>query len=125
MLFITDFVSKFNKDSLLLTSVMIKDMIKSLTDSISFGHCAATELIVSKASKKLYVPELQEKFYIIETMLRLFVRMPTGVVPVEERFYCRKVPVGVAMEAKKGSEVCVCALKHTCMWGSGRGSVSI
>ena len=30
---------------------------------------------------------------------------------MEERFYWGKVPVGVAMEAKKGSEVCV--LKHT------------
>lgn len=44
VLFITDyFVSKFNKDSLLLTSVMIKYMIKSLTYSILLGHCAATE----------------------------------------------------------------------------------
>ena len=57
--------------------------------------------------------------------------MPTGVIPVGERFYWGKVPVGVAMEAKKGSEVCVCVrvcvcvLKQTCMWGSGRGSVSI
>jgi hypothetical protein len=42
VLFITDyFVSKFNKDYLLLTSVMIKD--KSLKYSIAFGHCAATE----------------------------------------------------------------------------------
>jgi hypothetical protein len=40
--------------------------------------------------------------------LRLFVRIPTGVVPVGERFYWGKVPVGVAMEAKKGSVVCVC-----------------
>ena len=44
VLFITDyFVSKFNKDSLLLTRVMIKDMIKSLTYNILFGHCAAME----------------------------------------------------------------------------------
>ena len=44
VIFITDyFVSKFNKDSLLFSSVMIKDMIKSLTYSISFGHCVATE----------------------------------------------------------------------------------
>ena len=34
----------------LLASVMIKDMIKSLTYSILFGHFAATEWIVSKAS---------------------------------------------------------------------------
>jgi hypothetical protein len=36
VLFITYyFVSTFNKDSLLLTNLMIKDMIKSLTYSIS------------------------------------------------------------------------------------------
>lgn len=33
-----------------------------------------------------------------------------------------KVSAGVAMEAMKGSEVCA---QDTCMWGSGRGSVSI
>ena len=66
VLFITDyFVSKFNKDSLLLNSVMIKDMIKRLTYSILFGHCAATESIVIKASKKLYIPELQEKLDVL------------------------------------------------------------
>lgn len=45
-----------------------------------------------------------------------FVEMPTGVVPV-----------GVAMKAKKGSEVCVCecVLKQTCMWERGRRTVSI
>ena len=42
--------------------------------------------------------------------------MPTGVVPVGERFYWGKGPVGVAMEAKKGSEmiVCVCSNTHAC-----------
>lgn len=111
VLFITDyFVSKFNKDSLLLTSVMIKYMIKSLTYSILLGHCAATEWIVSKACEKRAVRKV---LYIIETMLRLFERMPTGVVPVGERFYWGKVPVGVAMEAKKGSERCVCVRSNT------------
>ena len=52
--------------------------------------------------------------YIIETMLRLFVRMPTGVVPMGKRFYWGKVPVGVAMEAKKRSEVCVCSNTNAC-----------
>jgi hypothetical protein len=33
---------------------------------------------------------------IIETMLRLFVRMPTGEVPMVERFYWGKVAMGVA-----------------------------
>ena len=66
VLFITNyFVSMFNKEFLLLTSLMIKDMIKSLTYSISLGHCAATEWIVSKASKMLYIPELREKFYVL------------------------------------------------------------
>jgi hypothetical protein len=41
--------------------------------------------------------------------------MPTGVVPVGERFYWGKVPVEVAMEAKKGSEVCVCVSVQTHM----------
>ena len=36
------------------------------------------------------------------------------MVPVGERFYWGKVPVGVAMEAKKGSEVCVCSNIHAC-----------
>lgn len=75
--------------------------------------------------KALYTKAARKVLYIIETMLQLFVRMPTGVVPVKESLYLGKVPVGVAMEAKKGSEVCECVLKHTCMWGSGRGSVSI
>jgi hypothetical protein len=47
-------------------------------------------------------------------MLRLFVRIPTAVVPMGERLYWGKVPVGDAMEAKKGSEVCVCAQTHAC-----------
>ena len=44
--------------------------------------------------------------------MRLFVRISTGVVTMGERFYWGKVPVGVAMEAKKRSEVCVCAQTH-------------
>ena len=46
-------------------------------------------------------------------MLQLFVRMTTGVVPMGERFYWGKVPVGVYMEVKKGSEVCVCVCFHS------------
>ena len=63
--------------------------------------------------KVLYTRAARKDLYIIETMLRLSVRMPTGVVPVGERFYWGKVPVGVAMEAKKGSEVCVCVRSNT------------
>ena len=74
--------------------------------------------------KVLHTRATRKVLYIIETMLRLFVRMPTGVVPVGERFYWGKVPVGVGMEAKKWSEVC--AQTHIqYMWESGRGSVSI
>jgi hypothetical protein len=69
--------------------------------------------------KALYIRTVRKVLYIIETMLRWFVRMPTGVVPVGERFYWGKVPVGerfywgkvpvgVAMDAKKGVR-CVCA----------------
>ena len=53
--------------------------------------------------KALYTRAERKALYIIETMLRLFVRIPTGLVPMGERFYWGKVPVGVAMEAKKGS----------------------
>jgi hypothetical protein len=64
--------------------------------------------------KALYTKAARKVLYIIETMLRLFVRMPTGVVPVGERFYWGKVPVGVAMATKGGSEVCVCSNTHAC-----------
>jgi hypothetical protein len=64
---------------------------------------------VSKASKKaLYSRAARKVIYIIETILQLFVRMPTDVVPVGKIFNSGKVTVGVAMEAKKGSEMCVC-----------------
>ena len=40
------------------------------------------------------------------------------MVPGGERFYGGKAPVGVVMEAKKGSEVwvceCVCSNTHAC-----------
>ena len=55
--------------------------------------------------KAFYTKAARKVLYILKTMLRLFVRMPTGVILVEERFYWGKVPLGVAMEAKKGSEV--------------------
>jgi hypothetical protein len=95
----------------LLTSVMIKE-IRSWTCSIPFGHCAATELIVSKASKSLYIPELQEKFYIIE---RMWLWECQQVWFPWWKNYIGKVPVGVAMEGKKGSwGVCMCAQTHAC-----------
>jgi hypothetical protein len=50
--------------------------------------------------KTLYTRAARKVLYIIETMLRLLVRMSTGVVPVGERFYWGKVPVGVAMEGE-------------------------
>jgi hypothetical protein len=74
---------------------------------------------VSKALKRalLYTRAARKYLYIIETMLRLFVRMPTGVVPMAERFYWGKVPVGVAMEAT-GSEVYVCVCVCVCVCSS-------
>jgi hypothetical protein len=42
------------------------------------------------------------------------VRMPTGLVTMGERFCWGKVPVGVVMDAKKGSEGCVCFQTHAC-----------
>ena len=47
-------------------------------------------------------------------MLQFFVRMPTGVVPVGERLYWGKVPEKITMEAKKGSEMCLCSNTHAC-----------
>ena len=65
--------------------------------------------------KALYTRAARTVIYIIETMMRLFVTMPTGVVPMGERLYWGKVPVGVAMEAKKGS-VCAQTHMHVGVW---------
>ena len=51
--------------------------------------------------KKALYTRAGEKFYIL-------LKQWCGVVPVGERLYWGKVPLGVAMETKKGSEVCVC-----------------
>ena len=115
VLFITDyFVSKCNKVSLLLTSFMIKDMIKSLTYSISFGHCAATESTVSKASKKLYIPELWEKVYIY------YWNIVVIVCENANRCGSRGGPIllgkgprwGLPWKPRRGVR-CVCVPKHT------------
>jgi hypothetical protein len=52
-------------------------------------------------NKALYTRAARKVLYIIETMLQMFVRTPTGVVPVRERLCWGKV------------------LKHTCMWCLG------
>ena len=99
-------MSKFNKDSLLLTSVMIKDMTKE--PHTVWSLCCRRMNCEQGLKKALYTRAARKVPYTIETMFQLFVRMSTGVVPVGERLYWGKVPVGFAMEAKKGSEVCVC-----------------